>query len=274
MFSARDVGHADGREAARHVADDRDSMAGEVESAADHDPGHERDETARHLRDEALQSEQQHERARPDRERGAARVPEVVDHMRELLERVALPAFDPEQLRQLLDGDEDREPEDEPCDHRTRQELRDEPEPADAGEQEQPTHEQHQCGRVGQVVVVVQGEIAHGRGKENRRCRRPGHHHVTARPEDRIRSEGRKQRVQAGLRWQPGEPRVGDHLRDQQAPHGHARDDVEAEQAPVVVTGQPRRDRHETVERRRPRRRPGPRVDAAVHSRTRQRKPM
>ena len=274
MFSARDVGHADGREAARHVADDRDSMAGEVESAADHDPGHERDETARHLRDEALQSEQQHERARPDRERGAARVPEVVDHMRELPERVAFPAFDPEQLRQLLDGDEDREPEDEPCDHRTRQELRDEPEPADAGEQEQPTHEQHQCGRVGQVVVVVQGEIAHGRGKENRRCRRPGHHHVTARPEDRIRSEGRKQRVQAGLRWQPGEPRVGDHLRDQQAPHGHARDDVEAEQAPVVVTGQPRRDRHETVERRRPRRRPGPRVDAAVHSRTRQRKPM
>ena len=75
--------------------------------------------------------EEHSEGARPDRERRPVRVAEVADHVRELLDRVAAPALDPEQLGQLLDRHEDREPEDEPLDDRPRQEVRDEPEPHD-----------------------------------------------------------------------------------------------------------------------------------------------
>ena len=63
--------------------------------------------------------------------------------MEELLDGVALALRDPEQLRELADGDEEREAEDEAPHHRLRDELRDEPEPQEAGEQEQPGAEEH-----------------------------------------------------------------------------------------------------------------------------------
>ena len=92
---------------------------------------------------QALDAEQQHQCGRPDRERGPARVAELAEQVDELADRVVVALLDPEELRELADGDEDREPEDEALHDRPRQELGDEAEPQ-GPPQEQHAAEEHQ----------------------------------------------------------------------------------------------------------------------------------
>lgn len=243
------------------MADDRHAVTREVEGGADRDPEHEREQAARDAREPALAREQEHERADPDRERRAVRVPEVREHVRELADRVPCARFDPEQLRQLLHGDEDRQPEDEALHHGPREELRDETETEQAREHEQTATEEDERGRVDEIRVrSARVERDHGGGEQHRRRGRTRRDDMPARPEDGVRRERDEQGVEPGLRRQAGEPGVGDHLRDQQAPDRRAGDDVEAEVAPVVGR-QPGQDRDEASDPRRRRRRPGTRVD-------------
>lgn len=118
------------------MPDDLHPVRGQAEDSADEDPQHERQQPARNLRRQPLGREQEHQRAGPDRECRPARVPQVPDQVDELLDRVAGPLLDPEQLRQLTHDHEDREPEHEPLHHRPRQELRHEPEPQQPRDQE------------------------------------------------------------------------------------------------------------------------------------------
>lgn len=126
--------------------------------------------------------------------------------MDELADRVALAGRDPEQLRQLLDRDEDREAEDESVDDRPREELGDEPQPEEAGDQQEAADEQDERGGVGQVVVPVERQASDGRGEQHRCRGRPGDDHVPARPEDRIGGERREQRVEPACGGSPARP--------------------------------------------------------------------
>ena len=108
-----------------------------------------------------------------DGERRSARVAEMREHVDELADRVALPTRDAEQLRQLLHGHEDRQPEHEPLHDRARQELGDEPQPQQAREQEKTADKQHECCRIGEVVVVTHGKVADGRSEQDCRGGRP-----------------------------------------------------------------------------------------------------
>ena len=109
------------RRAAGIVADDGDAVARGGRSIAlnpipnastKRPPG-----TGRNQRSNA---EEDHERAHPAGSVVTACVSlRLRDQMRELAHRVALPPLEPEELRELLDDDEDRESEDEAVDHRT-----------------------------------------------------------------------------------------------------------------------------------------------------------
>ena len=114
------------RQPGRDVADDRDAVALQVERRADPDAEDEEDEPAGDAGREPFDTEEQRERAEADRDGREARVVEVGDEVTELAERVALALLEAEELGELADGDEDREPEDEAGDHRAGEELGDE----------------------------------------------------------------------------------------------------------------------------------------------------
>ena len=249
------------RQSARDVAHDLHPPLGETKSGADEDPQNERQQPAWDLRCQPLDREQQHKRAGAHRERRSARVPQMPNQVDELLDRVAGPLLDPEQLRQLTDGHEDRQPEHEPLHHRPRQELRHEPEPQKSRDQEQAATEDHQPRGVGHVTRRVRPrEPADRGGEQHRGRRRRGCDQVTACAEHRVGSQRHQQRVQPGLRWKPRQPGVRDRLGNEQAPYGRAGDHVEP-QPLAIVFRQPLEDGHEAPDARRLRRRPRPRVD-------------
>src|SRR5436190_1414562 len=96
-------------------------MGRQLECPAHRNAEREDDEAAGNAWPQPLRSDQQRERACTDDERRTTRIPEIRDQMKELAERISFTAADPEELRQLLHRDEDREPEHEPFHHRTRQ---------------------------------------------------------------------------------------------------------------------------------------------------------
>ena len=93
------------------------------------------------------------------------------------------------------------------------------PEPKKPGRQEKDAANDDQPGGQCHVLVgVYRLEVGDPRGDEDRGGRGARGDNVPARAEDRVRREGDEKRVQAGLRGKPGEPRIRDHLGDEQAP--------------------------------------------------------
>ena len=228
----RDVRDPDRGEPAGHRADDRDAVLHEVERAADRDPEHEREQSARQPRGEPLGPDEERERRHADHQRHGARLVEVREQVDQLLQAVALALRDPEELGQLLHGHEDREAEHEPLHHRAREELRDEPQPERAGEEEQGRAEQHHGGGGGRVLLDARGLDARDRGREQHRGgRRRRDDEVPARAEHDVGGQGREQRVEPRLGRQTRQPRVGDRLRHQETPERHPGDQVEANRA-------------------------------------------
>ena len=74
-------------------------------------------------RSEPAQAEDHRQRARADEQRQALRVAEMGDEVPGLLEEVARPRADPEQLRQLADDDREREADDQALEHGRADEL-------------------------------------------------------------------------------------------------------------------------------------------------------
>ena len=118
-------------------------MIRQIEDRAHRDARRENDEPAGDARREAFQSEQQHERGRADDERDRAGRAEVGDDVTELSECVAVGFLDAEDLGNLTDRHEDREPEHEAAHDRTGQELGDETELQEAGDHEEDAGQDH-----------------------------------------------------------------------------------------------------------------------------------
>ena len=241
--------YGDGREAGRQLPDHVDAVAREVEGRAHGDAEEEHHEPSGNLPEPPLAGEQDGERCGTDEERRTVRLVQMGDQVVQLVDRVPVDALDPEELWQLLDGDEDREAEHEALDDRLREELRDEPEPEEAGKQEEPAAEEDHRGGVDEVLRGARGvQRDDRRGEQHRRRRGAGRDDVAARPEDRIGGERDQERVEPCLGREAGETGVGDHLGHQQSPHRRAGDRVVAE-VRAVVPRQPRRAPERTFER-------------------------
>ena len=201
-------------------------------------------ETAGKPGHEALQEEERGEGGHADDQGHHARVAQIAGDVRELADRVPLALLEAEELRELRDGHEDRQPEDEARHHRPRQEVRDEPEPAQPGRDEQDPGDDDERRRQLREVLLARVQGRDRREDEHGRGRGAGYDEVTARPEDGVQGERGQQRVQAGLRGQTGQAGVGDHLGDQQPPDGEAGHRV-GRQPPSPIPRQPPDDRHE-----------------------------
>ena len=141
-------GTRDRRQPGRDLADDRDAVLGEVEDRAD------RRCRGRARRDRPGRAARtaRGRRAPRARPRPTASVVTLVEPR--LVIRCASwrivspsPLSMPKSFGQLADRDEDREPEHEAGHHRTRQELRDEAEPSEAGDHEEDPGQDDHPGR-------------------------------------------------------------------------------------------------------------------------------
>ncbi len=155
------------------------------------------------------------------------------------------------ELRQLADHDVDGGAREESRDHRLRQELGDPPEPEDREQHEQePGRERdrrHELGGIASTELRHEHRAA-GHGSEGRA--RAGRD-VPRRAEERIDDRARRCRIEPVLQRHARDPGVAEVLRHDQRRHRDARDDVAAEEAPVVPR-QPADHRHEAGESPRP----------------------
>ncbi len=180
------------------------------------------------------------------------------DDAQELLDGVAVRLVHAEQLVELADGHEHREAHHEPVHHGLRQELRDEAQPDDARQQEHEARDQHEGGRVRGVGLGVGGVRrgrrdqgrGHRRGEQRRRRRGAPDHQVARRAQHGVDEQRRHQRVEARLRRQARDARIGHRLGDDEPPQRQAGDDVQG-QPGAVVAGQPCQDRDEAPDRHR-----------------------
>ena len=176
-----------------------------------------------------------------DEGRDAGRT-EAADEPEELLEEVAFHLVDAEQLGQLTHDDRQREADDETLQHRLRDEAREESESEHAGQDgEDPDHEGQRDRERHELIGACRREIGDDRGRQRGgRGHRPGDE-VSRAAECRVQEQGARRRIEADHRRHAGDRRVGQGLRDEDRPHGQARDDVPA-QPRRLVTGEGREE--------------------------------
>ena len=160
---------------------------------------------------------------------------QLLDDPQQLLHRVALRFGHPEELVELSHGDKNRQAGHEAVHHRFGQELGDEAQPRDPGRQKDQPGDQDEGRRVGLIGFRI-GSGGSGRRHQRRRHRRGEqrgrgrgglHHQMARRAEYRVDEQGGQQRIEAGLRRQAGDARIGHRLRHHQSPQRQTGDDVD-----------------------------------------------
>lgn len=125
----RDAREARSRDAGDHVADDLDPLAREVEDGRHHDPDDECHECAGDPWRKPPEHEDPDHRPDPEGSRVRVEVVKALDDRGQLLRDRAAGGREAEEVRQLPDGDRERETDDEPDHDRGGKELREEAEP-------------------------------------------------------------------------------------------------------------------------------------------------
>ena len=159
----RDTRHWDAR---RHIADDRHALGRQVERGGQDDPDDERHEGSRDLRGDLLQDDDPDKGADSEYRRVDVHVVELLGDLDELLDDGSAHRRDPEQGRDLADGDDDGKPDDEPGHDRGRQELRQEPQAHRARDDQDGTDRERQAGTQHDVVA---GDLGPGDRPDDRR---------------------------------------------------------------------------------------------------------
>jgi hypothetical protein len=148
--------------------------------------------------------------------------------------------MDAEQLRDLIEDDDDPDPRLEADEHRLGDEARDEAEAQQPREDQERAREKRQrrrcrqrCGRVARF-----SERAELGGDEDRERRRAADAEQSRRAEQRVEHHRAERRVQADLHRKPGDRRVRHGLRDHDRRRDQAGDEVGAQPLALVV-GEP-----------------------------------
>jgi hypothetical protein len=234
-----------GGEALGEHADDLDPLRLEVEQGhggdADdhghHDPGD--------LGPQPAQDQDDHDAGQPDGQGGPVDPPvgHSLDDVPGLGEQPAALDGEAAQLGELPDQDGDGDAVQVAGLHRPRQQLGHEPQPGQAGDQDDQAGEDGQGAGQGDRrlgVVAAQGQD-HGRDHRGQRRVGPEHHHPR-RPKDGVDDQGHDGGVQPGDRGQAGRLGVAHAHRDQQGGQDQPGHQVAAQPgAPVLAQGaQPR----------------------------------
>ncbi len=237
-------GHAERRDAARHLADGRHPLRGEVEPGRQHDAEHQHDEAPRHARREPRAEEQHRQRARADRGRERRDVAEVRQDRPGPLEHVARLGRHAQQARDLADDDEQHEAEHEPRHDRLGQELRG---PADA---QQTTDDEREAGgdreRRGETdgpLRIALREARDERAGEHRHRRDRPDHEVRRGAEHGVRQQRQRDRVEPDLNRHAGDAGVAERLGNRERGDDGAGQQVAGQVGPRVAR-QPRGHGH------------------------------
>ena len=151
--------------------------------------------------------------------------------------------LDAEDLGDLLDGDQQRQPEHEAEQHGLREELRDPAELEDPGrDRDEAGQDRERRGQGDVLGAPGGGELRDGRRRHDRDRRGDRHDQLARAAEQRVGEQPDRRRVEGVLGRHSGQLRVGHALRDEDGAHREPGDEVEAEPAPLVA-GQPREDR-------------------------------
>ena len=132
------------RDPGRHVADDGDAREPEGRARREPDPDDQRHEGTRDTWRDPPEDEDADDRADAERRRVSVEVVEAPDDGVDLLEDRAADGRDAEEGRDLADGDDHRQSDDEPGHHGRGQELRQEPEPGRAGDDQDRSDDERQ----------------------------------------------------------------------------------------------------------------------------------
>ncbi len=254
------------RQASRDRADDRDTVAREVEPPGDPDGDHDHEERAGQGREEAAQREQRGERGDADRNRGAAHVPELPRHIREPLQRIARVDVETEQVAELGDHEHDRDAVQVADQHRPGEIVGHPAEAQHPGEQEAGRDEQGEHrSQLGRLVAAGDGERKDGGGDERRDRAFRADDQPPRGAEQHVGDRRQEQGVQPVHRREPGQLAVGHRRGQGERSDGEPGDEV-TPSARDPVAGHLLGDRDGAYEKRLPLRRPERRPSARTKS--------
>ena len=153
-----------------------------------------------------------------------------------LLEEVARPRADPEQLRQLADDDREREADDQALEHGRADELGQEAEAQETRDQGGEARRDRQAGgERREALVPERGEIG-DRGRRQRRRGRHRSHDKHPRAAKRcVQQQCAGCRVEAHDRRHARDARVRERLRNQDRPDRQARDQIAAKPLALIA---------------------------------------
>jgi hypothetical protein len=117
------VGQPDRRKPAVDAADDREAVVGQVEHGDQGDAAEHDGERAGNHGSVPPQDQHHRQGTEADRHSQGVAVIEMSEHPPRLFEEVALPLLDPEKLGNLANDDRERQPDDEPLEHRLGDEV-------------------------------------------------------------------------------------------------------------------------------------------------------
>src|SRR5215469_2797300 len=110
--------------------------------------------------------------------------------MPELLVGVPVPVLDAEQLRKLLDDDDECDSKNEALEHRLGDEIGDETELQETGDQEEKAeHNRDRRSKNDVLMLIAYYERRKGRGENRGRSGRRRHRELMAGSEDRVRQQ-------------------------------------------------------------------------------------
>ena len=190
------------REGGGQVADDVDAAAGQVEQRGDGDRQHEYDERAWNLRCDPAERDEQDDARGADRDRPAVRVADVAEQRPQPLEERPARVVESEHLRELTDGDEQPQPEEEAGHHRLGDQVH------DAAESKQSGYDQHGAGderepggKGSEADRVAVCERADRRGRQRRGRRRRADDERPRGTEEGVGEQRPGRRHQPGRGW-------------------------------------------------------------------------
>jgi hypothetical protein len=237
-----DVGQPQRRQAAVDVPDDRDAVRLQIEGVDSAHAERDRHQRTRDDWQETPQSHDDREGDEADDERtyvGVAKVPHKVP---ELLEEVAAALLDAEQLGKLAHDDREREPDDEPLEHRLRDEVGDEAQPQQAGDHGDDARRDRERRRQRDELARAGGrELGHGGGGERGRRGHGTGDQVPRAAEGGVQDQRARRGVQPDHRRRARDARVCERLGHEHRPYRQARDRVAAEPLGAIAAQRPER---------------------------------
>ena len=245
----RRLWHRESGEAGRHRPDDRDAFGCKLEqrngASAENQRGERTGEPWRAPSQEGKQNQEDH----AERDRAPLRIADVSENAPERSKRAVRLDLDPQQLQQLADDDDHRNPVDEPEQHRSREEVGQEPEPRQPGEEDQHrTREQREHRREHREPRRALSRQRGQRQRGDDRQARLGADHQSPRAcKQRIQDQRSQRSVEAGNRRQAGKLPIRERLGNQYGTDRHRGQRV-ADDPAAPIRAQHSDDRQLTTE--------------------------